>query len=416
MTRMLSADLIWLDLAAALGIGLLIGAERERHKGGAPARSPAGIRTFAIVSLLGAVCMLLGGEVLVAAALLGTAALFGVAYWRSIGDDPGLTTETAVLLTLVLGALATRSPGLAAGLAVAVAVLLTSRDALHRFVRSVLTESELDDLLVLAAATLVVLPLIPDRYVGPFDAINPRTIWIIVILVMAIGAAGHVALRTLGARLGLPLIGLASGFISSIATIAAMGGRATREPALLGPAVAGAVLSTVATIVLVAILLAATSPSTLKALALPLAFAGVAAAGSGAFYTRSALRDAQPAASEAGRAFSIPTALLLAALIAVVLVAAAACNAWFGTAGLTVAAAIAGFADTHSTAVSIASLVVAQRLDADAAAVPILLALTTNTVSKAVVAATSGGRPYALRVVPGLILVVGAAWAGWLLR
>ena len=410
---MLPANLIWLDLATALGIGLLIGAERERHKGRGPSRSPAGIRTFAVVSLLGAASMLVGGEMLVAASLLATAMLFGVAYWRSVDDDPGLTTETAVLLTLVLGALATRSPGLAAGLAVAVAVLLTSREWLHRFVRSVLTEGELDDLIVLAAATLVVLPLIPDRYAGPFDAINPRTIWIIVILVMAIGATGHVALRALGPRLGLPLVGLASGFVSSIATIAAMGGRVKSDPGQLRPAVTGAVLSTAATIVQMAVLLAATSPPTLAALALPLALAGAAAVASGAYFTRSALREPSLPADKPGRAFSVATALLLAATFAAVLVAAAACNAWFGAAGLIAAAGIAGFADTHSAAVSIASLVAAQRLDAGAAAAPILIALTTNTVSKAVIAVTSGGRSFALRVVPGLVLVVGAAWIGW---
>ena len=141
-----------------------------------------------------------------------------------------------------------RQPALAAGVAVVVAILLAARTPLHHFVRSVLTESEVKDALIFAGATLVVLPLLPDRPLGPYGALNPHTIWIIVILVMAISAAGYVAVRMLGARFGLPIAGLASGFISSTATIGAMGARAAKAPDVLAAAVAGAVLSTVATI------------------------------------------------------------------------------------------------------------------------------------------------------------------------
>jgi hypothetical protein len=108
----------------------------------------------------------------------------------------------------------------------------------------VLSEEELTDALIFAAAALVVLPLVPDRYVGPFSAVNPRTIWKIVILIMSISAGGHIAVRLLGPRFGLPLAGLASGFVSSVATIASMGARARKDPVVSRPAVAGAVLST----------------------------------------------------------------------------------------------------------------------------------------------------------------------------
>ena len=121
-----------------------------------------------------------------------------------------------------------QQPALAAGLAVTVAVLLAARSRLHRFVRSVLTEDELQDALIFAGATLVVLPLVPDRPMGPYGALNPHSIWILVILVMAISAAGYIAVRMLGARFGLPIAGLASGFISSTATIGAMGARVAK--------------------------------------------------------------------------------------------------------------------------------------------------------------------------------------------
>lgn len=403
----------WFRLTLALGIGLLIGAERERRKGEGPARSAAGIRTFAVVSLLGAVSIVLGGNLLHAVAAFGVALLAATAYFRSLEKDPGLTTETALLLTLLLGGLAMREPGLAAGLAVAVAVLLAARTRMHHFVRSVLTETELNDALVIAAATLVVLPVIPDRYLGPFDAFNPRILWIIVIMMLAIGAAGHVAQRVFGSRFGLPLAGLAAGFVSSAATISTMGERVARAPELLRPAVAGAVLSTVATVIQMAAVLAATSLPVLQALAVPLLCAGATAIAYGALFTLKSLRRELPEPADTGRAFSFKTALMFAAMISVVLVAAAALDAWFGMVGLIAATTVAGFVDAHSPSASAAALVAAGKLDAREAALPILLALTTNTVTKTAVALLSGNRRYAAQIIPGLLLTLLAAWLGW---
>ena len=376
----------------------------------------AGIRTFAVASLLGAVSQMLGGTVLLAAAALGTALLTAIAYWRRHDEDPGLTTEVALLLTLLLGGLAMVIPALAAGLGVLLAVLLFARGWLHHFARTLLTEQELNDALVLAASALVVLPLIPDHYIGPFDAINPRTIWTIVVLMMSIGAAGHIALRLLGPRFGLPVAGFASGFVSSIATIGAMGERALRAPDLLRPAVAGAVLSTLSTIVQLVVVLAFTSMEVLRVLTLPLAGAGAMAFACGLYYTRAGLSARAAFADYSGAAFSVRTALLLAGGIALILLVAAAVESWFGHRGVIVAAALSGFADTHSTAVSVASLTAGGKLPALEAVVPILAGLTANTVSKAVVAWTVG-RDYAVRIIPGLVLTIAAAWAGaaWVL-
>lgn len=399
-------------LAIALGIGLLIGAERERRKGGGPSRSPAGLRTFAIASLAGAVSVLVGGELLLAVMTTGVVVFTAIAYFRSRSDDPGLTSEVALVLTVLLGGLAMRDPPLAAGLAVALAVLLAARTPLHRFVSTVLTEKELNDALIFAAATLVVLPLLPDRAMGPYGALNPRSIWIIVILVMAIGAAGHVSVRLLGTRFGLAITGLASGFISSVATIGAMGTRSVSHPAVLGAAVAGAVLSTVATIVQMAAVLAVTSLAVLRTMSVPLLCAGLAAVAYGAIFTIRALREKSEAEAEAGHAFSVPAALGLAAVLSMILVVAAGLRENFGEAGVIIGATIAGFADTHSTAVSIAALVASGKMNAADAMLPVLAAMSTNTISKIVVGSMSGGRAFAWRLIPGLLLVMLAAWAG----
>ncbi|MFC5437107.1 MgtC/SapB family protein [Rhodanobacter umsongensis] len=401
----------WTGFAIALAIGLLIGAERERRKGGGGS-AVAGIRTFALVALLGAISASFGAAML-PLALAALAALLAIAYARDTDSDRGLTTEVSLLLCLVLGALAMRQPPMAAALAVAVTILLAAREPMHHFVRGVLSADELNNLLVLAAATLLVLPLLPDRQLGPFDAINPRALWLIVILIMSIGAAAHTLLRLVGSRIGLPLGGLLSGFVSSVATIGVMGTKARELPAWRGAAIAAAVLSTVATFVQMAVVLAVTDVATLRVLAVPLICGGITAAIYGALWTWKSLRLRAADPVQGSVVFSVRASLLLGLTIAAVLLVSAAMRVWLGGRGLAIVVGVAGLADTHAAAVSVATLAAAGRIEPTAAAVPILIALTSNTVSKAVVASIGGEREYARPVVAGLAVVLAATWLGW---
>ena len=404
---------LWLNLAVALGLGLLIGAERERSKGADPNTSSAGIRTFTIASLLGAVSTMVNFWLLVVSIFCVT--IFeAIAYFNQRGKEPGLTTEVALIFTMILGGLAMSSTALAAALAVSLAVLLAAKEPMHGFVHGVVTKDELNDFLILAAATLIILPLVPDKSIGPFEAINPRNLWLIVILVMTISALGHLALRWLGGRIGLPIVGLVSGFISSIATVGAMGARAKETPALIGSAVAGAILSSLATIFQLALLLAAIHPPTLHALMWPLVFGGVSIAIYGLIVTLYSLNNKNTAdENRPTKTFSVNTALMLAAVIAVALIASAALKAWFGQAGLVLASGVAGVADAHAAAISVASLAAASKLSAESAVIPILVAFSVNSVSKAVMAVISGGKDFSYQVILGLIVQVSATWVGW---
>lgn len=406
---------LFLGFVVALGVGLLIGIDRERKKGEGPGRGAAGLRTFTLASLAGATAAAAGGDLLLAAVVLGIVAFAGLSYWHARETDPGLTTETALVAITLLGGLAVREPAFAAGVGVVIAVLLNARAALHRFVRSVLSDEEIHDLLIFAGATLVVLPLLPDHPIGPYGALNLRTIWLVVILVMGVGALGYIAVRIVGPRFGLPLAGLASGFISSSATIGAMGARAAKEPDLMKPAAAGATLSSVATVVQLGILIAATDLAVLKAFLMPLLFSGAAAIAYGGAFTLWALRDERGKVEETqGSAFSLRTALIFAAILAGVLLLAAALQDWMGEAGVIIAAGAAGFADTHAPAISVASLVADGKLAASNAVIPILAAFSTNTLTKMVFAFTAGGARFALYVIPGQLLMLVAAWAAML--
>ena len=402
-------------LVVALGIGFLVGVDRERHKGSGPTRGPAGLRTFVLVAMLGAAGELVGGVNGLLLAVAVATVLAAVAYWRGSEDDPGLTTEIALVLTCLLGGIAQLRPVLAAALGTLVALLLASRSWLHSFVRERLSEREIMDGFLLAGAGLVVLPILPDRAIDPYGVINPRVIWTLALIVMLVNAAGYVALRTLGPTAGLALSGLAGGFVSSSATIGTMGSRSRDHAELLRPAVAGAALSSVATVVELAIIISVTNAQLLKPLWPALIGAGVAAVVYGAAFSYHAARARKPAAAPKGRAFELRTPLIFAAAITLISFVAAFLTSRYGSSGGVLSIALAGFADTHSAAASAANLARTGSLSIGAGALAVLIAFATNTMTKAVVAWISGGPAFALRVIPGVLLMLAAAGAGALL-
>lgn len=397
-------------LAAALAVGTLVGIDRERRKGSGPGRGAAGLRTFALVGLLGGVAILVGGTAVAAVSLafVGLAAL--ASYLRSGPDDPGMTTEVAMVAVFLLGALSVREPALGAGLGVGTAVLLASRDWLHRVVNSAMTEDEVHDLLLFAAAAAIVWPLLPDRQVGPGAVLNPRDVWRLVLLVMGIGGLGHVAVRLAGVRAGLPIAGLAGGFISSAATIGSMGGIARTQPQVARAAVAGAVLSTLATIIQMVLVVGSGSLDTLVELAAPFAGAGLVAL---AFAGVAALRIPKSGTGhQPGRPFSLTAALIFAAIVSTVLVASAVLNDLAGDRGVYLSASLAGLADAHAAGGSVATLAGRGEISDETAALAVLLGMSTNTLTKLGAAYAGGGRGFALAVAGGLLAVVGALWGG----
>lgn len=400
-----------ISIAVALGVGLLVGVEREQRKGDGPERSAAGVRTFAITALIGVLAMLTGSLVVLAAAGAGIVALTTVSYLHSREHSPGLTTEVALLATFIVGALAVSRPMLAAGSGVAIALLLASRSALHGFVRRELSEREVRDGIMLAAAALIVLPVLPDHPIDPWDAINPQLVWRLTILVMAIIAAGYVLQRLVGARWGLPLAGLLGGFASSTATIASMGQRARNDAAVLPSAVAGAALSSVPTVVQLAIVLSVADLSTLRLLMAPLLAMGIVGAVYGGLFTLRAVAatDSDRATKISGRAFSLGTALLFAGLFCFIAVLVVLLQRAFGDAGALVGAVTGGFLDAHSSAASVAGLAAQKLLPHSVAGNAIGLILTANTLSK-LIFARIGGSGFFWRVAPGLVLMMAAFW------
>lgn len=402
-----------LGLAVALGGGLLIGLERERRKGRGGDREAAGIRSFALAGFGGGLAQALGQPLLVALGALAVVALVVLAYRRSLARpgavDPGLTTELALVVTYLVGVLSVQAPALGGGAAAVVALLLAARERLHRFATQLLSEGELHDALLLAAFALVLLPLLPAEPLPGLGGPAPRKLGLLVLLILALQAAGHVALRLFGARAGLALSGFLSGFVSSTATIASLGARARGEPAARPACEAGALLSTAATWVQALALTAAASPGLVPVLAAPAAAAFVVAAGGGLWRARGA---AAVATAPSGHGpLRVREALLVALLLAGVTLAVGWLRERFGTGGVMAGAAIGALADAHASIAAAASLHGGGALAAPTAVLVMLVAVTTNAVTRSATAVVAGGARYGATVALSLAASCAAAWA-----
>ncbi len=408
-------------LLLALGIGLLVGLDRERRKRQGADRSAAGIRSFALVSVAGALARVLADPWLVAAGAALVAGLAIVSHLKSRSDDPGMTTELALFVTYLNGVLVIVDPPLGAACGVALAALLYARNRLHRFATEVLSEQELHDGLLLCVAALIVFPLVPAGPQAALGGIDLRPLAGIVVLILTTQAASHVAVRVLGPRFGLPLAGFLAGFASSTAAIATLGRQAAVRPADARALAVAAACSTAATWVLVTPMAAAVSPAAAQSLA---RIAGSGLCGAAlvcGWLIFAGLRASPGAASSASNGHSLarraairlPEAAALAVMLLLVTLGASAVQRAFGSAGLLAGVALAGIADGHAPVASLASLHAAGRLPVAELQIGVLVALSANSASRAVVALSVGGRQVGATVGAALAGGLVAAWSAW---
>lgn len=402
-------DALIFGLAAALGSGLLIGLERERHKHRGPHREPAGLRTFTLAAMSGAIAQALQLPGLVAVGALAITALAATALLRSRGRDPGLTTEIALLVTYLIGALCVTAPLLGSPAAVVLTALLAARTRLHRFATQVLREEELHDGLLLGALALVVLPLMPQQPLPWLAGMKMYSLLGLMLLLLVLQAAGHVALRLAGPQTGLAVSGLLSGLVSSTATIAAMGARARSEPNLRLACAAGAVLSTCATWLQAQAMLFAMAPEAAMA-ALPICLLGMSLCGGlGWLLARRSRRDEPVGGAPAGPGerrgpLRLREALVLSLVLSAVAVAVSWAREHFGSTGLYGAVALTAFADVHAPIASLAGLQAAGSISPGQALAGLLLAFACNSSTRGITAVVAGGWGFARFVILALAL------------
>lgn len=192
--------------------------------------------------------------------MAGVVVLASLSYWQSRSNDPGLTTELALVTTALIGALAVPQPAVAAATGVVLASLLAARERLHRFATDWLSEQELHDALLLAALVLVLLPLLPTEPLSWMGLLSLHQVLMLVIVILGMQAAGHLAQRLMGDRAGLAASGLLGGFVSSTATISAMGSLVRGGQASMRLGLCASVLSTAATWLQMVLMASVVSP------------------------------------------------------------------------------------------------------------------------------------------------------------
>jgi uncharacterized membrane protein (DUF4010 family) len=417
----------FLSLGLAIAAGLLIGLEREQSASSATAAESflGGARTHPLVALVGGLAVLLSRQLGAGIAIAAFAALvvfLVVNYADDVrrGADRGITSEAAFLVSFLLGALSlsegvlappTRKIFAVAATAVVATLLLSSKPALHPIVRRASREDVTATLKFLIVA-VVVLPLLPDRTLGPLDVLNPRQIGWMLALITGIGFLGYAAIRLLGPQRGLGLTGLVGGLVSSTAVTLSMSARAREEPRLVHELALAVVLASSIMFFRVAVVVGVVNPALLRTLAWPMGLMALAGLGaSGVLYSRSQHEGgkAQPVAFK--NPVELGAAIKFALLFAGVLLGSKAASTWLGVGGAYVAGLVAGTADMDAVALSMARL--AQReIPAEVATTAIFLGAVSNTVVKAGLAAFLGGWGFGRRVALAFLCVLAAGAAG----
>jgi len=270
---------------------------------------------------------------------------------------------------------------------------------------------------VWAVLALTAWQLFPDRYLGPYQAWNPHALMEFVITIFSISLVGKLAVHVLGVHYGLLLTGLMGGFASSTATIHTLGTVARSQPQLADRAALGGVLSNIATLLQLVLLLRLLAPALLVLFIQPLCFGmlGMCA------YAAWVLVGAKPAApinvaTDEALPFDWQSLLTLTAVVCGVSYASAALNALYGQAGLWLGAALSGLVDAHAIVPTVASLLLQNKLLPHDALMPLLMALSANTLTKSLIAFQSGGWVYARKVSGGVWLTTVAVWWGYLVE
>ena len=390
----------------SLGIGLLIGLERERS----PA-AKAGLRTFALVALFGAVSGLLSDETgsswILFAGVLIVGFMTVAAYLRdkSPDGDPGTTTVAAIIMCYGLGALVWYGYStLAVMLSITTTILLYYKSELRGITQS-LTQRDLISILQFSVLTFIVLPILPDRNYGPYSALNPHQVWLMVVLISGISLAGYVALRIVGERYGAPLLGLLGGLVSSTATTLAYARHNRQDAKVMQLAVVVILLANLMVLARLSIVCSVVSPDILPKL-LPVLGSGFAFGLASATYSyRKLLEKNASVVPDIGNPAEIRAALGFGLLYALVLFSSAWISDFAGSRGVYAVALVSGLTDVDAITLSSLRLFSLGKLHATEAVISIGIALLSNIGFKLGLVFMVGGFELGKRCTGGMLAV-----------
>ena len=401
--------------ATSLGVGLLIGMERERRPD-----SAAGLRTFALTSMLGCLFAMLGektgGPWLLAAGLLVIAAAMVASNFSAQQEEQyrGFTSEAAIIVTYGLGAAIWHGYAtLAVMLAITTTVLLYFKAEMRK-VSERMTPKDINSILQFAVLSLVILPILPNLDYGPYNALNPRQIWWMVVLISGLALSGYLALRIIGAQHGAALLGIFGGLASSTATTLMFSRHAREHEHLIRMSAIVILIANVMVMIRLGFVSSVVAPALLAPIATVFAcgiLPGVAMALYGWKILRAAGELPMP---EVKNPTELKTAISFGLLYAVVLLASAWLQDIAGNKGLYIVALASGLTDADASVLSTLRMYNLEKVSSGEAVIAVTLALMANLAFKISLVISIGGGKLARYALPGLLAIGGGMVAGLL--
>jgi uncharacterized membrane protein (DUF4010 family) len=401
--------------ATALGIGLLVGLERERRPDAA-----AGLRTFALVSMLGCLFALLGekagGPWLLIAGLLVIAGTMVASNFSSRQEEQyrGFTTEAAIVTTYALGAAVWFGYAtLAVMLAITMTVLLYFKAELRKISQR-LTPKDINSVLQFAVVSLVVLPILPNSDFGPYDAINVRQTWWMVVLISGLALAGYMALRIVGTRHGAAMLGIFGGLASSTATTMMFSRHASAHQDLVRMASIVILIANIMVMIRLAVVAGVVAPDLIRPIVTVFACGivpGLALTLHGWKLLKAGGELPMP---NVKNPTELKTALSFGLLYAIVLLASAWLQDIAGNRGLYIVALASGVTDADASVLSSLRMFNLERIHAREAVIAVTLAVMANLLFKIALVVSIGGGNLARHALPGLVAIGAGMGVGLL--
>ena len=392
--------------AAAIGCGMLIGIERERHNASRETPEFAGFRTYVFMSLMGAMSFAFGFAVGIVGFLFASGIAL-IAHFKNPPEHPGITSEVALVMTFLIGAICLWQPLVATSTAVIITVFLFSKTSLSNFASRWLTEAEVRDGTMLLALALVALPLMPNKpYWG--TVLNPYVTVRLLILILAVQAVAHLAKRLLSLRHALSLSSLASGFVSSTATVASLGLQVRAGTAPAKANAGGALFSCVATLLQFVVIAIGSNIAWLKVLALPIIAGSLLGILWGLWLLRTDKSKPQtnnataPIQSEDSRMFSLKEAALVALALTVIQVLIYGLGQLIGDTGLLASTLLASIFEIHAAMAAVFVQGAPVLSLHNTLMLSLVLGMTIHTISKSINAVMTGGWQYGKYFITGL--------------
>jgi uncharacterized membrane protein (DUF4010 family) len=413
-TRALDPLVMALRFGAALGLGVLLGLERERRK---TETTFAGVRTFGLLSLTGGVAAFLDSPLAHPGLALGVfaavAGLVIVSYAVTAQrGEVGITTEVSAVLAFLIGFLCLNGRvATAAGLAVASAGILALKEWLHQLAGRV-ESADVEATLKFAIVSVIILPLVPDQNFGPASlaVINPYKIWLMVVLISGLNFASYLLVKLVGTEHGIGLTGLLGGLVSSTAVTLGFAQRSRQEPNQASPLALGILVAWTVMFFRVVVLVAAVHGDLARRIGLAMAAFGIPSVVT-CWLLWQRQRSAETATVSAGEnPFELGQAIRFGLLFGLITFAAKAAQVYLGDAGLYLAGAIAGLTDVDAISLSMAQLARTDAAQIGPASRTIVIAVAANTLFKAGMVAALGapGLRRVIIIAAGVILVAAA--------